>query len=131
MGAVVQRIVTSPIIKTEYLSLDHGRESQWSEKFLDAEIFPTYAKADHCASELRKFFAGDHCFVHAAVTDKKKTVADVPVAIRKTFDNAPADFVMPAPKPHTKKTREQRCKQREEEMKQDDLRQLEEIEAYE
>lgn len=68
MAAVIQRVVTSPAVRTEYLA----RDGTWGAK-RGARIFPTHTKADHLAAALRaeahahNQAAGriDFAFVHA------------------------------------------------------------------
>lgn len=65
-GGVIQRVLTEPTFRTEYLSLD-GATPEWSERRIEAVFFESHAEADARAEALR-LALGEH--VYAAVATK-------------------------------------------------------------
>ena len=110
MSAVIQRVVTIPTPKTEYLSKDDGLNSHWSENRKDAKFFKDRDEAEATAVRLRGLFCRDHVFIHAAV-----------------FETSPEQRASRLLKA---RRRRQRLKQLREELRQADLAELEQVEAY-
>lgn len=121
-GGVIQRVLTEPTFRTEYLSLD-GAKPEWSERRIDAVFFESHAEADGRAEALR-LALGEH--VYAAVATKP-----IPHAPRQQLVTETEGFErvreLPA-KPTKKKAR--RSDRDREEMRQRDEAELEEVAAF-
>lgn len=117
-GGVIQRVLTEPTFRTEYLSLD-GAQPEWSEHRREAVFFESHGEADARASALR-LALGYHVF--AAVATKPIPIASRPVPVTDTTGFEPVREL--PPKTKRKKTRRERDR---EEMRRHDEAELEEV----
>lgn len=117
-GGVIQRVLTEPTFRTEYLSLD-GAKPEWSERRIEAVFFESHAEADARAEALRTAL-GEH--VYAAVATKP-----IPHRQHPEIEVAGFEPVRSLP-PKTKKAR--RSDRERAEMQAHDLQELEEVAAF-
>lgn len=118
-GGVIQRVLTTPVFRTEYLVLD-GAEPSWSERRIDALFFATHAEADDFARVLTARLGYP---VFAAVATKPMPIRVVPI------DTAGHEKVRDLHE-SPRKQRAQRKQRLAEELRRDDEAELERQEAY-
>jgi hypothetical protein len=119
-GGVIQRVLTEPTFRTEYLSLD-GAKPEWSERRIDAVFFESHAEADARAEALR-LALGEH--VYAAVATKPIPHRKASAPVTDTTALSRCGSCRRSPK---KKSRSDRDR---EEMRQRDEAELEEVAAF-
>lgn len=113
----------NPLFRTEYLSLDVP--PSWTANPREEFIFPTYqAACDYLESH-----RADERLSGAFPAVRETKRAPLPFVLRRDRDNAPSDFVLP--EPPKRKSRKERERQRADELRREDLAELERVEVYE
>jgi hypothetical protein len=95
-GGVIQRVLTEPTFRTEYLSLD-GDKPEWSERRIDAVFFGSHREADDRAAALR--ISTGEPSIFAAVATKP-----VPIAAQRRPETETEGFTPVRDLPAKKKT---------------------------
>jgi hypothetical protein len=120
-GGVIQRVLTEPTFRTEYLSLD-GAKPEWSERRIEAVFFESHGEADARAEALR-LSLGEH--VYAAVATK---IVPACYLRRPETDTAGFEPVRELPAKPKKKVR--RSDRDLEDMRKRDEAELDEVAAF-